>query len=69
MRTMNLQGGKTCAESPHKITLPNAHWLQLRAENVKGRHRSVSIQSLGYCTSCAKLKTKFNIDEDLEGVR
>lgn len=42
-----LHGGKTCAESPHRITRPCAQMLQLRAENVKGRERMTLIQFSG----------------------
>lgn len=51
-----IQGGKTCAESPQRMTRPTAHSLQLRAENRKGLDRSVSIQSAGKVTSAVSLR-------------
>lgn len=51
----NLQGGKTCAASPHKTTRPCDHLLQLRAEKMNGRERRTSMQSSGNDTSPRRL--------------
>lgn len=51
----NLQGGKTCAASPQRITRSFAHWLHDLAEKVNGRHLRTSIQSFGYSTSSGNL--------------
>lgn len=42
-----LQGGKTCTESPQRITRSFAQMLQLRAEKLNGRERMMLIQSSG----------------------
>jgi len=50
-----LQGGKTWAESPQRITRPSDHLLQLRAEKVKGLDRTTSMQFSGNAKSSSKL--------------
>jgi hypothetical protein len=44
---INLEGGKTCAASPARVTRPIDHLLQLLAEKVNGLDRRTSIQSTG----------------------
>ncbi len=51
----SLQGGKTWAESPHRITRPSDHLLQLRAEKLKGLDRTTSMQFSGNAKSSSKL--------------
>jgi len=48
-------GGITCAESPHRMTRPIAHRLQLLAEKVKGLERRTWIQSSGNWTGSFRL--------------
>lgn len=50
-----IQGGKTWAASPHKITRPSDHLLQLRAEKLNGRHRRTWMQSSGKAMSFGNL--------------
>jgi hypothetical protein len=49
-----LQGGKTWAESPQRMTRPRDHLLQLRAEKVKPLERTTSMQSSGNARSFSR---------------